>query len=128
MSIMTRIFQFHKGTIKAEGTVGAHPIIPTFNSIKVQLRLLILWIVPVITIYFQFHKGTIKAFLHSLPNRSRDAFNSIKVQLRLVNMFRHRKLHRSFNSIKVQLRLMRLAPMPFPTFFQFHKGTIKAYP
>ena len=52
-------FQFHKGTIKTSISYDVEDGAPTFNSIKVQLRLMRLAPMPFPT-FFQFHKGTIK--------------------------------------------------------------------
>ena len=62
-------FQFHKGTIKARLKTNLGEKQQTFNSIKVQLRLLISSTMIWLLLIFQFHKGTIKAFLflHTIP-------------------------------------------------------------
>ena len=53
------LFQFHKGTIKTVTSYMELPVLPHFNSIKVQLRL---YTDSDFTYLkeFQFHKGTIK--------------------------------------------------------------------
>ena len=55
------LFQFHKGTIKALLMIIMKLICPTFNSIKVQLRLTRNRQKFTFITNFQFHKGTIKA-------------------------------------------------------------------
>ena len=53
------IFQFHKGTIKTQPSIGLLSYTQNFNSIKVRLKLAH---ANVSSLYcsFQFHKGTIK--------------------------------------------------------------------
>ena len=56
---MSKIFQFHKGTIRTILPRILHLCLTYFNSIKVQLELTIddaLLAIP----EFQFHKGTIR--------------------------------------------------------------------
>ena len=54
-------FQFHNGTIKTHFISGKSVCLPNFNSIKVQLKQ-ILMICRDCLIQFQFHNGTIKIF------------------------------------------------------------------
>ena len=58
----TRLFQFHKGTIKTLITPFLQIIFLYFNSIKVQLKLQN-WYCARPPNLFQFHKGTIKTKL-----------------------------------------------------------------
>ena len=77
-----------------------------FNSIKVQLELIIFCFFCY-SCQFQFHKGTI---------RTREAAYECA---QMVN----------FNSIKVQLELIALNSSGSPPLsFQFHKGTIRTLP
>ena len=74
-------FQFHKGTIKT-ATANYLPInCQYFNSIKVQLRLMSLFVNLFVPL-FQFHKGTIKTSIAFRLLSLIAYFNSIKVQLR----------------------------------------------
>ena len=74
-----------------------------FNSIKVQLKLVLMIKAFVISL-FQFHKGTIKTCIGKDTEARFCDFNSIKVQLK---------------------PLMLLSALYLVTLFQFHKGTIK---
>ena len=76
------IFQFHKGTIKAEVTMKNSPYFLNFNSIKVQLKRA-LRAARRGRGLFQFHKGTIKANMVISSVKGQQDFNSIKVQLKL---------------------------------------------
>ena len=60
--------------------------LPYFNSIKVQLELLMIdW--SFIRMLFQFHKGTIRTCQFSNISLDMSYFNSIKVQLELQNSY-----------------------------------------
>ena len=75
-----RQFQFHKGTIR---TYTGHKVQNSklsFNSIKVRLELLNLPLLPTL-ILFQFHKGTIRTTVMIIVPYSIRCFNSIKVRL-----------------------------------------------
>ena len=54
-----------------------------FNSIKVQLKLILTLRLTKILLIFQFHKGTIKTVVLILLICLKRNFNSIKVQLKL---------------------------------------------
>ena len=118
-------FQFHKGTIKTsirqtELTDRHH-----FNSIKVRLKLGILY-ENMYLLPFQFHKGTIKTLCRIILRIALVNFNSIKVRLKPLQLSSVAKSYYDFNSIKVRLKLIR----DYNTYsrelvFQFHKGTIK---
>ena len=75
-----------------------------FNSIKVQLKQLILFIVMLLVL-FQFHKGTIKT--------------KLLTEILVIITY--------FNSIKVQLKQQNLEEKYLQSVFQFHKGTIKTF-
>ena len=74
------VFQFHKGTIKPIRPILITFILIDFNSIKVQLSLLLLVHHEALSV-FQFHKGTIKPMSTYSSYVSFSYFNSIKVQL-----------------------------------------------
>ena len=77
-------------------------VLPSFNSIKVRLRLSMKRQAGTIT-RFQFHKGAIKT----------DAGDKLGAPIMC------------FNSIKVRLRRIRDAEYGRRAPFQFHKGAIK---
>ena len=58
----SQLFQFHKGTIKAVLCVVLVVLFIYFNSIKVQLKPFGCLVILHFSSLFQFHKGTIKAY------------------------------------------------------------------
>ena len=103
MTLSTMVFQFHKGTIKTD--VGGH--IPhnvrNFNSIKVQLKQLIYFLIQFVNLNF----------------------NSIKVQLKLLHRLEvavvtQFQFHKGTIKTNVPSALTIIVSL-----FQFHKGTIK---
>ena len=78
-------FQFHKGTIRTYPQSIYKLPEPNFNSIKVQLELLLAW----------------------LDANIISDFNSIKVQLELTSYWSRHTWATNFNSIKVQLELQK---------------------
>ena len=102
MKMHVHEFQFHKGTIRTQGTHNGGGGDVRFNSIKVRLERYI-----------------------SHDRRRAHGFNSIKVRLELqIKPISTQKLY-SFNSIKVRLELTSDSfRRVFPR-FQFHKGTIR---
>ena len=119
------LFQFHKGTIKTVYFRAYRGNIPSFNSIKVRLKLdadnypdeyhVFQFHKGTIKTYeklftlsskylFQFHKGTIKTEQSLHYQRLNNGFNSIKVRLKLTFHIATCLLHRCFNSIKVRLK------------------------
>ena len=101
----SKLFQFHKGTIKTLGWIKDEVLATHFNSIKVRLKLRLITIVFLLVLIFQFHKGTIKTF---------GLFPRTVV------------VSRNFNSVKVRLKLnIQLGEIITAHIFQFHKGTIK---
>ena len=96
-------FQFHKGTIKTFLPFVRSPVLRSFNSIKVRLKLTFSPLRASQGHLFQFHKGTIKTGPAAEPAAAPACFNSIKVRL---------KPNENKNIFGLPL-------------FQFHKGTIK---
>ena len=97
------VFQFHKGTIKPIRPILITFILIDFNSIKVQLSLLLLVHHEALSV-FQFHKGTIKPGLTF-------------IFLSVLRLFQFHK-----GTIKPELTQDSAA---LNKRFQFHKGTIK---
>ena len=119
------IFQFHKGTIRTRYLLTYSCILPYFNSIKVQLELIILAVLCQ-SVEFQFHKGTIRTDFRLQAKYLLHHFNSIKVQLEHWHLLLFFDSDDYFNSIKVQLELDYFnGVLPTPQLFQFHKGTIR---
>ena len=75
-----KVFQFHKGTIRTTPDFIRFAAYINFNSIKVQLEL-ILTLKICLLLIFQFHKGTIRTFVLLCTVSFNLYFNSIKVQL-----------------------------------------------
>ena len=98
-----RKFQFHKGAIRTRKDWELKIYHYGFNSIKVQLELLLrflaLWV-----LMFQFHKGAIRTSCTTTMTADNQCFNSIKVQLE----------HYEFTQ-----------PIGILSWFQFLKGAIR---
>ena len=81
IKLQTRLYQFHKGTIKTLHRRCESRHYPYFNSIKVRLKHADT--TPSLSMYqFQFHKGTIKSLPSWATSICLSHFNSIKVRLK----------------------------------------------
>ena len=96
-----------------------------FNSIKVQLELILILRLTLTSLIFQFHKGTIRTFPSTVKMPCYGYFNSIKVQLEPVLPLEQPK-NKTFQFHKGTIRthfLIRCVCILL--IFQFHKGTIR---
>ena len=98
------LFQFHKGSIRTLGWNGPYFAKCGFNSIKVQLELLISLLQISGQMLFQFHKGSIRT-------------HDTQSQYIYVPWFQFHK-----GSIRT---LCRKSAKTLPNKFQFHKGSIR---
>ena len=103
--IISKIFQFHKGTIKTTDTPEGYWSSSAFQFHKGTIKTMVSLLTVVLCLQFQFHKGTIKTHYRECDEEHRAYFNSIKVRLK--RMTKH-----------------YIDEIPL---FQFHKGTIKTH-
>ena len=117
-------FQFHKGTIKTDVPRSGRSQQAYFNSIKVQLKPIIVYTSDQGFYNFNSIKVQLKlgcGVLHSGPRKFQFHKGTIKTERKweyLVDF-------NNFNSIKVQLKHDAGKDIVRLLVFQFHKGTIK---